>query len=140
MITMHENAKRKVLSSVNNKVMLLTIIVNFYLLSNLKSYLYLLHSLGELQVILTSKLYRVQSKVIRAILQAPWYVSNSTLYSDSSMLYVREEIRRFLAKYITKLESHPNHLAANLLYYSKARLLIARGNKFQKLTMNVVFC
>lgn len=58
---------------------------------------------------------RFQSKVIRAVLQAPWYVSNLTLHKDTCIPFVVEEIERYTEKYLSKLDNHPNHLAVNLL-------------------------
>jgi hypothetical protein len=60
-------------------------------------------------------LQRFQSKLLRKIVNAPWFVSNRTLHQDLKIPTVQEEIAKFSKKYISKLENHPNHLALNLL-------------------------
>lgn len=63
---------------------------------------------------------RFQSKVIRNILEAPWYVTNEVLHKDTCTSTVREEITSFSHSYQAKLEAHPNHLAVNLMDNSES--------------------
>lgn len=58
---------------------------------------------------------RFQNKVLRTILQAPWYVKNAVIHKDTGIAYVHEEITKFSSKYLQKLETHENYLAINLL-------------------------
>ena len=58
---------------------------------------------------------RFQWKVLRKIAQRPWFVSNKSLHQDLQTPYVKDEIVRYSSRYIKKLDSHPNHLALNLL-------------------------
>jgi hypothetical protein len=58
---------------------------------------------------------RFQSKILRKLTQAPWFVSNKTLHSDLQIPFIKDEITRFSKKYVEKLDNHPNHLALNLL-------------------------
>jgi hypothetical protein len=58
---------------------------------------------------------RLQSKVLRIIVDAPWYVPNSLIRRDLSCLTVEEEIRRYSSHYGDRLCTHPNHLTVNLL-------------------------
>jgi hypothetical protein len=60
-------------------------------------------------------LERFQSKVLRMIVDAPWYVLNSLIRRDLSCPTVNEEIRRYSSHYGDRLHTHPNHLAVNLL-------------------------
>jgi hypothetical protein len=69
---------------------------------------------------------RFQSKVLRQILQAPWYVNNNILHNDSGIPTVEEEITKRSNKYLLKLENHPNHLAVNLLDNSNATYRLKR--------------
>jgi hypothetical protein len=71
---------------------------------------------------------RFQSKVIRSILQAPWYVSNATLHADTSIPFVLNEIERFSQNYQSKLDQHPYHLALNLLDNSINTYRLKRHN------------
>uniref|UniRef100_A0A1B6KCY8 Reverse transcriptase domain-containing protein n=1 Tax=Graphocephala atropunctata TaxID=36148 RepID=A0A1B6KCY8_9HEMI len=58
---------------------------------------------------------RFQSKTLRNILQAPWYMNNKIIHSDTNIPFVKDEITRFSTSYLRKLNDHPNHLAVNLL-------------------------
>jgi hypothetical protein len=60
-------------------------------------------------------LERFQSKALRMIVEAPWYVPNMLIRLDLNCPTITEEIRRFISHYGTRLRTHPNHLAANLL-------------------------
>jgi hypothetical protein len=59
-------------------------------------------------------LERFQSKALRMIVDAPWYVFNTFIRRDLHISTVKE-IRRFSSHYGARLRTHPNHLAANLL-------------------------
>jgi hypothetical protein len=52
---------------------------------------------------------------LAAIVDAPWYVSNSLIRSDLSCPKVKEQIRRYSSHYGDRLRTHPNQLAVNLL-------------------------
>lgn len=60
-------------------------------------------------------LQRFQSKILRIITDAPWYVTNETIHKDLGILTVKAEIRKTSQNYLSKLEAHPNPLAINLL-------------------------
>jgi hypothetical protein len=49
------------------------------------------------------------------ITSAPWYVPNTVIRHDLQVPTVKEEIRRLSAHYNTRLCTHPNLLAAQLL-------------------------
>lgn len=57
---------------------------------------------------------RFQSKTLRLLVNAPWYVSNHTLHNDLNIPLVEEERRRRAEKHFVRLQSHPNELASNL--------------------------
>jgi hypothetical protein len=59
-------------------------------------------------------LERFQSKVLRIIVDAPWYVPNSLIRRDLSCPTV-EEIHRYSSHYGDRLRTHSNHLTVNLL-------------------------
>ncbi|KAL1130114.1 hypothetical protein AAG570_013053 [Ranatra chinensis] len=52
-----------------------------------------------------------QSKVLRTILNAPWYVSNRTIHHDLNIPSVHETIQPRFKSFHSKLENHPNQLA-----------------------------
>ena len=54
---------------------------------------------------------RFESKTLRTILNAPWYVKNTTIQNDLNLKTVKEEITNYSVKYIKRLETHPNHTA-----------------------------
>ena len=55
-------------------------------------------------------LQRFQNKVLRSIVNAPWYVPNTILHTDLQITTVKEEITHFSTKYREKLITHPNEL------------------------------
>jgi hypothetical protein len=57
-------------------------------------------------------LERFQSKVLRLIVDAPWYESNSVIRNDLQMPTVQEEISRFSSHYNVRISVHPNELIA----------------------------
>jgi hypothetical protein len=70
---------------------------------------------------------RYQSKVLRIITHAPWYVSNQTLHTDLRMPYVTTVREIYARKHRETLEHHPNPEVKPLLYYSlQARRLKRR--------------
>jgi hypothetical protein len=56
----------------------------------------------------------VPSKVLRLIVDAPWYVSNSVIRNDLQRPTVKEEISRFNSHYNVRISVHPNELIASL--------------------------
>jgi hypothetical protein len=59
-------------------------------------------------------LERFQSKTLRMITDAPWYVPNAVLRRDLRFPSVKEEIQRLSSQYSARHDSHPNLLTANL--------------------------
>jgi hypothetical protein len=57
---------------------------------------------------------RSHCKILRAIANAPWYVTNHTLHTDFNIPYVSDVIHERINKHI-KLEDHPNPLLEPLL-------------------------
>ena len=60
-------------------------------------------------------LQRLQNKVLRVIVNAPWYISNNVLHKDLKTPTIREEITHLCANYHDKLVTHPNELTPTLL-------------------------
>jgi len=59
-------------------------------------------------------LERIQSKVLRIITDAPWYVPNAVIKHDLQVPSVRQ-VRTYSVTYHARLENHPNDLATSLL-------------------------
>jgi hypothetical protein len=57
-----------------------------------------------------SIIQRSQSKILRMIVDAPWYVSNATLHADLGISYVHEVIHQKRNNHHTRLETHENPL------------------------------
>jgi hypothetical protein len=53
---------------------------------------------------------RCQSKILRAIVDTPWYVTNDMIHKDLGIPAVQEVIHERRIKHRTKLDSHPNTL------------------------------
>ena len=69
---------------------------------------------------------RYQSKLLRSITNAPWYVTNHTLHSDLHIPYVREVFLERIANHRTSIAKHPNPLMAPLLRSLTTRRLKRR--------------
>jgi hypothetical protein len=59
-------------------------------------------------------LARFQSKALRMIVDANWYVPNTVIRRDLKIPTVKEEIRRYSSQYSARLRAHPNDLIVNL--------------------------
>jgi hypothetical protein len=68
-------------------------------------------------------LQRYKNKVLRAIVNAPWYISNKVLHTDLKVPTIREEITKFSVRYRDKITTHPNELASTLLEEEEPRRL-----------------
>jgi hypothetical protein len=60
-------------------------------------------------------LQRCQSKIIRMITNAPWYVSNATLHEDLLVPPIKEAIKGKSSRHFKKIEAHGNSLLQPLL-------------------------
>ncbi|KAH8304777.1 hypothetical protein KR044_006966, partial [Drosophila immigrans] len=58
---------------------------------------------------------RVQNKALRILSDAHPYHDYHTIHEELGIPWVQSEIPRFSKKYADKLNTHPNHLAVNLL-------------------------
>jgi hypothetical protein len=56
-----------------------------------------------------------QSKALRMIMDAPWYVPNTVIRRDLQISTVKEEIHRYSSQYSARLSAHPNDLIVNLI-------------------------
>jgi hypothetical protein len=57
---------------------------------------------------------RFQSKGLRLITDAPWYVPNAVIRNDLQILTIKEEITPLSSKYSAGLNTHTNHLVTQL--------------------------
>jgi hypothetical protein len=60
-------------------------------------------------------LHRFQTKVLRTIVNAPWYIPNRLLHTDLQISTFRDEITKFSTKDRDTLLTHPNELTSILL-------------------------
>ena len=58
---------------------------------------------------------RSQSRILRIITGAPWYIRNENIHKDLNIPLVKNEICRLQTNYKLKLELHPNPLARHLM-------------------------
>lgn len=68
-------------------------------------------------------LQRYQSKILRIIVDAPWYITNEALHCDLQIPKIKEEVKRYSQKYQDRLVAHPNSLATNLMKEKPKRRL-----------------
>ena len=74
---------------------------------------------------------RFQDKVLRAIVNAHWYVRNADLHRDLKMEMVTAEIQRFARKHEERLHRHDNVEAMQLLGNSALLRRLNRIKPFQ---------
>jgi hypothetical protein len=60
-------------------------------------------------------LERFQSKALRMIVDAPWYMQNAVIRRDLQTSTAREEIRRYSSQYSARPSAHPNGLVVNFV-------------------------
>jgi hypothetical protein len=68
-------------------------------------------------------LQRYQNKVLRTVVNTPWYIPNKILHRDLKIPTIREGITKFSVKYRDKITTHPNELAPTLLEEEELRRL-----------------
>ena len=73
-----------------------------------------------------------QSKVLRMVPHAPWYVRKEQIHSDLNINTVLEEIRESSTSYLLRLQSHLNPLARALL---KTETNTSRLRRFQPIDL-----
>jgi len=71
-------------------------------------------------------LERFQSKALRILVDAPWFVSNEIIRRDLRIPTVKEEINNYGSLYINRLTNHPNQLANKLLEETSDRRRLKR--------------
>ena len=59
-----------------------------------------------------NKIEIMQAKILRTIVNAPWYVRNDDIRRDLGIPTVKEEISRYSEKYKSRIATHTNRLAA----------------------------
>jgi hypothetical protein len=77
-------------------------------------------------------LQRFQSKALRPILNAPWYINSHRIHEDLQMNTAISEIKEWVTKYVRKLEKYTNALAVNLQDSSETT---HRLNRYSVLTV-----
>lgn len=60
-------------------------------------------------------LQRYQSKTLRMLVNAPWFVNNCNIHNDLAIPTIKKEINRYSTNYLNRLSNHPNVLAITLL-------------------------
>jgi hypothetical protein len=63
----------------------------------------------------TEILEHFQSKVLRMIVGASWYMPNTVIQRDLQTPTIKEETRHYNAQYSARLNVHPNDLVVNLM-------------------------
>lgn len=74
---------------------------------------------------------RFQNKILRTIVNAPWYIRNSDLHRDLKVPTITAEINKLAASHQERLRLHPNQEASNLLNTSNLRRRLKRTNPFE---------
>jgi hypothetical protein len=66
---------------------------------------------------------KIQSKALRMIVDAPWYLPNTIIRRDLQTPTAEEEIRRYISQYSASFSAHPNDLILNFTELSDNRQL-----------------
>jgi hypothetical protein len=69
-----------------------------------------------------AKMQRSQSKILRMIKNAPWYVTNQTLYYDLKVPFIKDVILEKSINHHDKLGNHSNPILQPLLEQQQRRL------------------
>lgn len=69
---------------------------------------------------------RFQSKILRVVVNAPWFITNEILHHDIQISTVREEATRFIERHMDRLNLYPNSLANQLMKSVITRILKRR--------------
>lgn len=78
-----------------------------------------------------NSIQRFQNKVLRNIVNAPWYVRNSDIHRDLGIEDVASEIKRFAAKHELRLHNHINPEAIQLLDTNELIRRLKRTKPFE---------
>jgi hypothetical protein len=107
---------RKSLLSLSNKILLYK--------TNLKPiWTYGIQIWGTASTSNIESLERFQSKVLRQIVDASWYVPKTLFRRDLHISTVKEEIRHYSSHYSLHLSAHPNNILLTLLEQPEHRRL-----------------
>lgn len=60
-------------------------------------------------------LQRFQSKILRKVTNAPHYITNNQLHRELNVPTIKEEVKKQLLSYKSRIQHHPNPLAAVLM-------------------------
>jgi hypothetical protein len=74
----------------------------------------------------TKIIQRFQSKVLRTITNAPWYVSNYTLHNDLQIPFFTEEIKRYSTLYYNRPIGHEKSYVTELRNPINVRRVLKR--------------
>lgn len=76
-----------------------------------------------------------QNKVLRSIVNAPWYIRNNDLHRDLGIPDVKHEIKRFATKHESRLLQHVNAEASRLLDNEHLVRRLKRTKPFELVNM-----
>ena len=62
-----------------------------------------------------NKIGTIQARILRRIVNAPWYVRNEDIRKDLGIPIVKEEINRYADRYKERKATNPNRLAAETI-------------------------
>jgi hypothetical protein len=68
-----------------------------------------------LMLLSSAIIQRQQSKILRQIVNAPWYITNCTLHHDLRIPTVQEVVKQKAIRHISNIADHPNPLLSQLL-------------------------
>jgi hypothetical protein len=78
-----------------------------------------------------NKMQIIQNKVLRGIVDAPWYYRNNHLHRDLKIPMIRHEIQRFTERHKRSLHNHVNTEVLQLLYNTNLNRRLKRIKSFE---------
>jgi uncharacterized protein YeeX (DUF496 family) len=76
-------------------------------------------------------IHRYQNKVLKCIVNAPWYVRNSELHRDLGIETVTDIIAKFAKSHEKRLQDHINIEASRLLNVNNITGRLKRKKRFE---------
>ena len=73
-----------------------------------------------------NKIETIQAKILKTIVNAPWYVRNEDIRTYQRIPTVKEEINRYAERYKERIATHPNRLAAETINTSNMEKRLKR--------------
>ena len=73
-----------------------------------------------------NKIETIQASILRTIVYAPWYVRNEDIWRDLAIPTVKQAISSYAERYMARIATNPNRLAAETINTSNMEKRLKR--------------